>query len=402
MLLLHDGDRETLLQEVVVECTARDVLWLVALPSSPSSVRDGDPAVLERLDALTTVGEPYHESLRRGLFGPSIVTVLTRRFIDRPRGARAAEEAEPPGRRLELVEYEVFTGSVKTSSITGRPGFPEVLDSLLTRAGGIDPGTEQAIAAYLNREFALVALRLRDPRPNAGELARIGPISFEFATETPMVPLGLAELSRATPLRLHVASATPLAPVSLEAFWNTHPWLKRDRATNIFDVSYNRPVTGDDPIDFELRQRAELALPQDLRMMTGELLLPAGPRVDLDLTRARESIPLPASGGRGSALDLAAAMLLGLAPLLYTPESWFLLWLESRRRQGTKKAGRPLWATYALGVGLYWFFTLPAGGRIAAVIPALIGLIQLALPFADREPTPIRVQFKKKRPGAKA
>ncbi len=100
-------------------------------------------------------------------------------------------------------------------------------------------------------------------------------------------------------------------------------------------------------------------------------------------------------------MDLFLCMLLGLTPLIYTPESWFLLWWGARARANRTSDRQPfatrLWPLFVIVVAIYWAVTLPSAARLAATIPLLIGLTLLIMPRTDHEARRVRVNFSKKK-----
>lgn len=404
-VVVHDGKHETLVDELEVRSMAREGLWLHVLPSVPTAITTGDPKLLDDIASLTAVHEPYNELLRRTLFGPSVVTLLTKRLIPEPKSQD--DEAPADLRRLELRTPVVFSGAVITSTITKRPVLPGGLVDLVERTAGekIAVSLQLELAAYLNRGWAIAAIPFSDTRPSETAPAHLGPIHAKVISPQPVYPFGLIRLPVDSRFELFVIAEQPLVPLALEATWDRRPWESDPEGRGRLHITYNRPVADDVALDILLRDRNGLGIPPGLRLLRAELLLPRGVRPDLDLVPAKESVTLPTSTGRGSGADLFACVLLGLTPLLYTPESWFLLWLgaraKARARRGRRSMALGLWSLYAIAVGVFWFFTMEGGARVAAIIPALVGLAQLALPYVDREPTPVRVQFKKKKPSGK-
>lgn len=405
VLLVHDGATQTLVEELVVESTAASGLWIRALPARPTKLESADATLLDELEKRTRPEEPHDEALRRSMFGPSVVTLLTKRLIDAPQ----VTEPEPPKvrRRLELGIAAYFDGAVPTSTITQRPLLPGGLVELIARTpASIDPLLEGQLASYMNRGWVIAVIPFRDPAPSSTEPAVIGPLETQVAASRPFVPLGLVATKTDASFTFFFAASAPLSPFALEAVWDRRPWDREPAIPGQVHVVYNRPLDDASGLPFLMRQ-ARVDVPADLQLLAADLVLSRGPRVDLELVPVQNAEILPPSGGRGSTMDLLACVLLGLTPLLYTPESWFLLWLGARSRGPVKKGKRGkqttsairLWSLYAIAVGLYWFFTLEGTARIAAILPALIGLVQVGLPYVDREPAPVRVQFSRKKKG---
>ncbi|MCK6545111.1 DUF2330 domain-containing protein [Myxococcota bacterium] len=405
VLLVHDGTKQTLVEQLEVTSNAASGLWIRALPSRPSKLEAADATILDAIEQRTRPEEPHNEALRRSMFGPSVVTLLTKRLIDAP---KPVEPAEPATRRkLELGVTTYFDGAVPTSTITQRPILPAGLVELITRVPAtIDPTFEGQLASYLNRGWVIAVIPFRDPAPSSTDPAQLGPLQTELEARRPVVPLGLTATKTDASFTFFFASATAVAPFALEAVWDRRPWDREPALPGQLHVVYNRPLDDASGLPFLMRQ-ARVDVPAELQLLAADLVLAKGPRADLELAPVTNAEVLPPAGGRGSTADLFACVLLGLTPLLYTPESWFLLWLGARSRTPAKKKQKGkkvasairLWSLYAIAVGLFWFFTLEGSARIAAILPALIGLIQVGLPYVDREPAPIRVQFARKKKG---
>ena len=157
------------------------------------------------------------------------------------------------------------------------------------------------------------------------------------------------------------------------------PWKVTPPGTDTFTVNFHAPL--------DERARGDLeqvlgALPEDTTLGHAALKVRTPPKADLQLVPTNRTDPIPPPNGRGTAFDLVLCLLLGLAPLIFTPESWFLLWVSSRARSmtmpGRTNIGWVFWPVYALFVGVYWLMTLQGTSRIAAFLPLLAGLAQLA------------------------
>lgn len=408
VLIAHDKDVETLIDEIELVSTGSAYVWLRAFPSRPLEARPIDAALFANLEAATEVREPHHEQLRHNLFGPSVVTLLTRQLLAPPHPASKLPSTAPSNRALTFSSVSYFAGRAETSSITHRPMLPADLVRYVARETvAIDSATETQIADYLNRGYVIMAAVVHDERPSATTSARIGPFLHRFETPKATYPIVLDD-SRAMKLfRFYIVSSRVLAPSGYDTTWDTDPWDRSDRVPGVFYATNNRRIGPSSPLALELVDRAGLRLQAEARAVRSDFVLSPSVHRDIELAEAPRAVPLPAPGARGSARDLFLTVLLALTPLLYTPESWFFLWLEARARARARQqtanrepqaaGGIKLWALFAVAVACFWFFKLEGSGRVAAIIPGLIGVFQLALPRTESAPHPIRVHFRRKK-----
>jgi hypothetical protein len=407
VLLHREGSLETMIDEEEVMSTSPASIWVRAFPSQPKMTELSDDVLFQNLEALTKIEEPYNEVLRPRLFGPSVVTLLTRKLADASERPIAPERTTPESnRRLELERILFVNGKVETSTITHHVIFPPELRSLFASEGITPNGImESQIASQLNRGWTIMAAAIRDKSPSDQVPAKIGPIAFEFNASSLVYPLDVEQTSiqTAAHIRFFIADAEALAPKGYETVWDDRPWEHPREPSGKFVATYNRDI-GNGPIEFELNERAGLQVEPDWRLVRTELSTLLTDRRDLEFTPPKRAIVLPPASKKGSGLDLFLCILLGLTPLLYTPESWFLLWLGARARararasrQDTPVFGVKLWSVYAIVVAAFWFLALDGGARAAAIIPALIGIVQLAVPYVDRDPHPFRAQIRKKK-----
>jgi hypothetical protein len=409
VLLSHDGRTEALVEQVYVMSTARAAVWLRAFPSTPQLTQIGDTPLFQNLDALTSVEEPYNETMRPRLFGPSVVTLLTRKLSQANEHPQKRVSAMPEAdRTLEVQRLVFFSGHVESSTITHRPFLPGEMIAFF-RSEGVQPSpaAESLVASTMNRGWTVLGLAIRDRRPSSEAAARIGPLQLEFVSPSVIYPQDLEQTPGAAPgaktLRLYLATPRVLAPNAYETVWDDRPWEHSAVPLGRFVVTYNRAIeTG--PAEFEINERTGIKVAPEWHLVRTELQTPASDHRDVELVPAARAVALPPTTKKGSGTDLFLCLLLGLTPLLYTPESWFLLWLGARARSKARATRRErpvfgvkLWSFYAVLVGAFWLLGLEGGARVAAIVPALIGIVQLALPYTERDPSPYRAQIRKKK-----
>lgn len=401
VVLEFNGHRETVVDQVQLISNAPSAVWLRVFPNHPDAVRRAADALFPNLDQLTTIEEPYNEVLRHNLFGPSVVTLLTRK-LSRPHPKPSSPYPEPD-RTIEVVRTGFFEGKVESSTITHRPVLPAGLTGLLTEAGvALNASTEVNLAAFLNRGLTIMAVVLRDPHPSSSVPGRIAPLRYEFDTTTPVYPFDLEQGLLLKTLRFYLVSASSLAPRNLETTWDERSWERSSTPPGQFFATYHQPIGGS-AIANELAEHADLRA-EGAQLVRADFAATRADQRDLEFEHAKHAIMIPGRSRRGSGTDLLLCVLLGITPLIYTPESWFLLWLGTRARarvrasrQAKQLFGVRLWSLYAVIVGGFWAYSLPGGSRVAALIPALIGLVQLAMPYVERDPVPVRVQFQKRK-----
>ncbi len=399
VIVVHHGMHETLIESVEITSTAPRFLWFRAFPVTPQ-VQGGRAALFEALEKNTVVEEPFNEQIRGNLFGPSVVTVLTHRLADR---MPPEEDTPEPQRDTVFEDPRVFGGRVTTSTITFELQLPEGLARWLVEQDlTMDDDQKREIARYLNRDWQIVGVAVTDPAPTDGQRARLGPIRYDFTAPSPIYPqMGLDyPWLRTPPASFYLLGDTPLAPSTLRTVWDTRSWEMHPKQRSSFVATYSQPLDPDGTIAFELNE-SDVAIPEKSFLVRASYERGRESLVDLGFVAADDAVLIPGTDHRASGTDVFLCILLGLTPLIYTPESWFLLWLAARARARARKEGKAfgtkLWSVYAIVVAIFWFVTLEGVGRLAGLAPMVIGIVQLAIPYAEREPRPVRVQFRKKK-----
>ena len=395
----HSGGLTSLLQTIEVESDAGRFAWIKPFPFRPDVSVKPDLS-LRDLERETSIEAPYNQSVLGDLFGPSSVSLLLRRLHPPPESKAPRKTA--PGRTLAVNDYEVFAGEVQTSTITRLLELPTEMRVWFNRRGiPLSEGVKASIAGHLNRGWVVVVMDVEDRAPNPKVPARLPVMSFRFPSDAGMLPL------MRQPQRLDVEpdfDIWTLGPQRLISStfateWIARPWAQPDPVPGRFTAVYSRSLLARDPVSSILTRQLDLRLPPTPQLV--RLRFRHGVEVwqEQAFIGAVKSVDLPGVGQRGDPLDLFLCLLLGLAPLLFTPESWFLLWLTARTRSRPGRDGVEwpnLWAFYALGVALYWAITLTGFARLAAIAPLLLGLWPLMWPADPERDQFVRVQFKKK------
>ncbi len=400
-IILDSGRVETLLFETRVRSSVSRFVWLRPFESEPREVEVPE-APFTLLDRATTIHAPYNELIRDDLFGPSVVSVLIDRLFRGPPPPPAAPDVD--ARELTFESTQLLTGQVTSSTITYELILPESVETYL-RTHGVELDQEQirAIAVTLNSGGVLMATVVEDPAPNEDRPARLGPLAFAYTPGHPSYPLVQRSGRHVHAQRFDLYLISSVARVSSahETVWDIRPWEHLEAPDDQFIVRYNARIDPSSPIGVELLERQSLNVPSGARLMRMQYESPATRIATMTFVEARNPVEIPSGTQRGSGFDLFLCILLGLAPLLYTPESWFLLWFASRARARARERGKAfgvrLWSFYAIAVGVYWLVVLPDAARVAGVVPLLIGIVQIALPYTERDPNPVRAQFKKKK-----
>lgn len=403
VLIVQNGRRETLVETQEITSTAPRFVWLRAFPA-PAEVGVAPEGLLTELRKETVVQEPYNEKVRRNLFGPSVVTVLTRRF-------GWAKQFPPPEdpyrgelRQLELGPAEFFTGRVTSSTITGELILPESLAEFFRRYEiHVDESNKRELSRYLNREWLVMGALVYDNAPSDQTRARLGPVRMDFEADEPV----FSQLTLDRPFirypetTFFMVGSGPLVPATLRTVWDAQPWEHRPRQRGEFVATYSHGIDPAGPIAYEVTEQASIPLPSDPFLVRSHYERGNEALVDLSFIMAKDAVVIPGNDRRKSGSDIFLCILLGLTPLIYTPESWFLLWLAARAKDRARREGRAfgtrLWSLYAIAVAVFWFVIMDDVGRLAALAPMIIGIGQLAIPYTEREPPQVRVQFKRKK-----
>jgi hypothetical protein len=397
--VIHQSeDRVVLVETVHAELTARRIAWLRAFPSDPE-LAPVDPLDLEALEQVTAVRPPHRQELEDDIFGPSVVSLIRHRLRRRISTGDDVETLTVPVSGDGLVR---FTGPV-LSSTTGVPNrLPVALESWLgERDFQLSPAEHRVLVRYLESGWTLVGRVLELPPFAGARRLRIGPTRYGFRAEGPLHPiLGFAAPSDPTVRFSYLTiTPTPVRPPVFETVWDEEGWAPGGEEPDRYRAILNRPL--DDATAVALDPVLGFRPEGEAAVVAGTLRI-GGPLFgDLSFAPAQDPRPLPPSDGRGSPFDLALILLLGVAPLIYTPESWFLLWYGARAREQRAPGvslsfGMALWPLYALAIALYWLITLDGLGRAAALLPAVIGAFRML-----RAPEPAarshRVKFGKKK-----
>lgn len=398
-LVSHERGAATLLETVEVRNTNRRLVWMTPFPSRPD-IAINDNVSLDDLERMTTVRAPFNYGVRRDPFGPSTATVLTRKL-----GRRKATPSGPSSsiqRTLWVVGSVVFSGDVQTSTITGLRVLPEALRRWMTdRQYPVSEDTKGALAGHLNRGWVIVAVELEDRAPNSTSPAHVPTALFRFPSEQAVLPL-LRQARRPEIMPtfdVWVLADRRQEPSTYPVDWVYHPWRLDGPPTGRMAAVFSQSMSARDSLSQILGRQLNLALPPTPQLVRFRFKHGTEVWSEIPFRAAVSPAEIPGYGRRGSLIDLLLSVLLGLTPLMFTPESWFLLWL-GRVSQERRAAGRPtwpnLWAFYAIVVAGYWLVALEGYGRLAALLPLIIGLTQLAWPNEPARDEFVRVQFKPK------
>lgn len=394
----HAGDRVVLVETVHAELTARRVAWLRAFPGDPE-LAPVDPLDLEGLEQVTAVRPPHRQELEDDIFGPSVVSLIRHRLR---RSVAAGDDVETLTVPVSGEGLVRFTGPV-LSSTTGAPTrLPLALESWLGEKDfQLSPAEHRVLVRYLESGWTLVGRVLELPPFAGARRLRIGPTRYGFRADAPLHPiLGFAAPSDPTVRFSYLTvTPTPVRPPVFETVWDEEGWAPGGDEPDRYRAILNRPL--DDATAVALDPVLGFRPEGEAAVVAGTLRIGGPLYGDLSFAPAQDPRPLPPSDGRGSPFDLALILLLGVAPLIYTPESWFLLWYGARAREQRAPGvslsfGMALWPLYALLIAAYWLITLDGLGRAAALLPALIGAARML-----RAPEPAvrshRVKFGKKK-----
>lgn len=403
VLIVYTPGTEVLVEQLRVRSTTPRSLWLKAFDQRPQ-LEPVAEAPFDAVAAGTAVGEPYHRQVRSHVFGPSVVTLLTQKLLpedSRPR--QEVEDTEDP-RSLRVEAQEVFTGTVYTSTITHTFVLPDAMQAWLRMQGfELTEAVKASLAGHLNVGAHVMATVLSDSAPTPDSQALIGPFQVRLETDSPTYPSFRRAGAPIDSARydFYVVGPQALVPTQYPTLWNEEAWTPPMGQRAQFETRYAQAQDPNSPIALDLVQRQELPVPDGAVVLYSRFR--PGPEVvgDIPFEPRPDFVEIPGRTGQGSLLDMFLCLLLGLTPLIYTPESWFLLWLGARARdrirQGELALGHWLWPVYALVVAGFWLFAGTGAARAAAALPLLVAVFRLGLPERPQALSRVRVEFKKKK-----
>lgn len=401
-LLVHQGRSQTVIEELFVDSRVDRLLWIKAVPSEPKASEPAeDPFAV--LDGATRVLEPHNESVRARVFGPSVVTLLVDRLL-RDEARPPAEDEPAPVRSLEITQRRLFSGTVYTSTITREYVLPEPMQSWLHGQGFTLPTRVIAdLSAHLNRGAQVALTVAKDPAPGSPGQGRLGPVQMTLPAASPLFPILRRSDAAANRTRyeVFVVGSAALVPSAYSTLWDEEPWVKKATKRGQFHTVYAHPLEDTSQILLEIEQRLGVPMPSTPNLVRSTFRQGTEALGEIYFEPGKYVVQIPDSGRRGDPLDLFLCVLLGLTPLIYTPESWFFLWLgaraRDRRRLGQSAFGHRLWPLFSLAVAIYWGVTLDEIARLAAVLPLLLAIGMLSLPDGLRQETRVRVDFSRKK-----
>ncbi len=396
-----------MIEQLELRGDARRFVLLRVFPKAPTAIRLASPELLEVLEGATAVAPPLHLELKRRMFGPSILTALLMGFGSGPPPAEQSDEEiakakeekpELPRARFDEAEVLRFSGPISSSTITGQRFFPPDFDAWLSGTlVNLPRPTRDALLSAFAAGSTIVAMQIDRP-PGAGPFL-FGPVEYRLATplvtEPLLLPSGPSSGVRLRTYGLH--PSLPYTPSVREAVFNDTPWDGlRGSGANV--VYWGQPGA---EVQEALSDRFALTS-SAVRVARTEVRYSERPTSDTTFLSPRGAIDIPERAKRGSGIDLFLCIMMGLAPLLYAPESWLLLWITANARDRLKRGQTlglvgAMWPLYALLVAGYWMYTLNDLGRTAALGPLLIGVVRLFMPPEDNQTRQIRVDFARKK-----
>lgn len=375
--VLEQGPGPVLLTErVTVSNSSPQLVWLRPVPE-PVPFEDAAEELLQAVAAVEPTTPPA-EGVRARPFGPSVLTYLMGTTDEQPLRAPPM----PEGRTLLVDAVTTFSGRAETSSVTLVTTLPAEGEAFLQRFGvELDPEGRTELARYLNLGWSVVAASVRDPSPNPEQPAVLGP----FASPLPKLEYPL--LRRAgvdgPSFMVSVLADGPRVPLD---FLVVPPGAKTNEPRAV--VHYLGPFEPD------LGEQ---------RVLTRFELWPGSSKshsVRLGPPDAAIVAPqLPPAPRDPGGFDLFWVLLLGLTPMVFAPEAWLMWGLQTlaraRARAGLPAFGVKLGAVWGLIVAGYWLVAVDGMAKVAAVGPLLFATLQLAIPYAEREPAPVRAEFRR-------
>ncbi|MEM7675488.1 MAG: DUF2330 domain-containing protein [Myxococcota bacterium] len=387
-VISHAQNSTTIIERWTLRSNARRFALLLPFPSQPDIVI-APKLSFAKINRLTTVKAPHNHAVRRDLFGPSNVSILLNNLVDTPKKPPKTD-AEDAAKILTVIDYEVFSGDVQTSTITGKLNLPQPMHRWF-RQQGFQPSEriKASIAGHLNRGWVIAAVELDNPSASLSTQVITPSMKFRFSSKEPLLPLMRQPEPWATEpvFDIWTVGSSQLLPTSFTVRWEQQPWRPETAAPSKFVAVYGGELGARDPLTSILKGDFRLRLPPTPHIVRYRFRHGQEVWEEKAFAPAPRTVNIPGFGQRGRLFDIILCVLLGLTPLLFTPESWFLLWLGARGQV-------TLWGLYAIVVAVYWTLTLEGIGRVAATAPLIIGLGQLLWPAQPSQQEFVRVQFK--------
>lgn len=402
-IVVDQGPKDLLIEELWLQSSTPRAVWIKPFTPPPEfQTAPQDP--FGELSRGTTVYPPHNQAVRDRVFGPSVVTLLSQRLfpnaeLDLPEGPR-----DEVTRDLQIIEQALFSGTIYTSTITRQHVLPQPMQDWLQSHGfTLTQHLIADLSAHMNRGSSVSLSLLADAAPGSPGRARVGPVQRSLPAHEATFPT----LRRTDPAlgqttyELYVIGPDPLVPRAYATLWDEEPWIKKELERGRFETRYARPLEDTGAVLIDLEQRLGITLPPTPFLVRSRFKQGSEALGEIAFEPAERFVLIPAQGSRGGALDLFYCILLGLTPLIYTPESWFLMWLgaraRDRMRSGQTAFGARLWPLFSIGVGVYWTVMLPGAARLAAAIPLVLGIALLVMPRTDTRAPRVRVNFEKKK-----
>lgn len=403
----RSGNLTHLVEEIEVSVGLKRFAVLKAFPTASVEVRQASPELFDTLAAMTAVERTHRDKVREVMFGPSIVTFLNRH-------AQETEiSPEPSSIQNNRVNFEprsvrIFEGPmVRTSTGPGAPvtiTYPSDFEEWLKRhVFEPDPTQHRIIAQHFDRGDAIVAVVVDAPPTSPTKKLWFGPVVYRYEANEDFYPSSFVgrPIAADKPFTIYEVGGAPAIPQRFEVQWRTQPWRPLRERPEVFYANYHEPMPLD--MSIELERLAGLKAEAGTTVVKGRFRFLDPPNDWAKFVQPEATAPpplIPGNARAGSFIDLLLCMILGLTPLLYTPESWFLLWLASKARETqafsqvpTAPIGLYLWPIYALCVGAFWGLTQEGAARAAGLIPLLLGGLRLMSVSPDRGKKRVRVDF---------
>ncbi len=399
-LVVHQDGAEVLIETLQVRSTSSRALWIKPLPSQPEFTR-APTEPFAKLSDNSTVQRPYNEAVRQRAFGPSVVTLLSRRFSDK--APETVDEDQSQGvRQTSVSERAAFNGTIFTSTITGQYTLPDPMQVWLRSRGFVmDQSLLANLSTHMNRGAWVSLTVVEDAAPASPGTAQFGPLSYNLRTQHPVFPKlrTSGTVTSKTRYELFVVGKEPLVPSAYPTIWDEEPWNSAPLKSARFHTRYAKPLGASSALRLDLEERLGMNLPASAFLIRSDFRQGSEALGEIIFEPTKRFVEIPGEGAKGSGLDLFFCLLLGLTPLIYTPESWFFMWLRARSKSKTVDGKAPfglrLWPLFALIVAAYWALTLSGPARLAATIPFVVAIALLVVPQAETS-KPIRSKFKKR------
>ena len=366
---------QVIIENAEIKAKGKKLAWIRAFPERPT-IRNIDNTVYENLKEISKVDIPHHVVLQEKLLRTSLIGHIYER-ISRP---EQSEDAEVARVFIDLNPnaFMRVQGEVISSTITRQRSFSSSLQQWLDdNEFVLTISQRRSLMLFCEKSWHIVATSIDVSDLTENTVAVINPLIYEFEDKEMQHTTALIN-GADVDFHYWLAAANPKTPRGLNVQPGAIP-ANETPAENTFVVSFNqkRPMT-----ELSNTFLSNWDWNNSVNLVTGRARNNAALQGSLTFIDDTELPPLPTQRVPGGLMDLLICLLLGIAPLLFAPESWVLYWLRTqgkleRTRVNPNPVATKIWPLYCMGIGLYWILAMTGVGRLAGVLPFIFGLLSI-------------------------